>query len=51
MRNPLDGVSQASPHAHKPVPAGGKAPTGMYQYFLKVTECVWLAMAAAPRES
>jgi len=37
MRNPLDGVTQATPHATpKPEDKKQKAVTGMYQYFLKV---------------
>lgn len=37
MRNPLDGVTQVTPHATpKPEDKKQKAVTGMYQYFLKV---------------
>jgi hypothetical protein len=37
MRNPLDGVSQVKAGRQAAAAAGGaKAPTGMYQYFLKV---------------
>lgn len=36
MKNPLDGVSQVTPHHNKPEDKAKKAVTGMYQYFLKV---------------
>lgn len=35
MRNPLDGVSQVTPH-RSGKPEAQKPLTGMYQYFLKV---------------
>jgi hypothetical protein len=36
MKNPLDGVMQLVPQKATSTQPGQKAPTGMFQYFLKV---------------
>jgi hypothetical protein len=36
MQNPLDGVMQLVPQKATSTQPGQKAPTGMFQYFLKV---------------
>jgi hypothetical protein len=38
MKNPLDGVMQLVPQKAGSTQPGQKAPTGMFQYFLKVMQ-------------
>jgi hypothetical protein len=38
MKNPLDGVMQLVPQKPASSHPGQKAPTGMFQYFLKVRQ-------------